>query len=42
MIKQLDPERIAQAIELTRFPIPDGDDYADDRAASRRWSVPPT
>ena len=29
MIKQLDPERIARAIELTRFPIPEGADYAD-------------
>ena len=29
MINQLDPERIARAIELTRFPIPEGADYAD-------------
>ena len=29
MIRQLDPERIARAIELTRFPIPEGADYAD-------------
>ena len=27
--RHLDPERIAQAIELTRFPIPDDDDHAD-------------
>jgi hypothetical protein len=25
----LDPERIAQAIELTRFPVPSDDDHAD-------------
>ena len=29
MIKHLDAERIARAIELTRFPIPEGDDYAE-------------
>ena len=29
MIRDLDPERIARAIELTRFPVPEGDDYAD-------------
>jgi hypothetical protein len=29
MIEHLDAERIARAIELTRFPIPAGDDYAD-------------
>ena len=29
MIPYLDAERIARAIELTRFPIPEGDDYAD-------------
>ena len=28
-IPYLDPERIARAIELTRFPIPEGDDYAE-------------
>jgi hypothetical protein len=29
LIKHLDPERIARAIELTRFPIPDGTEYQD-------------
>ena len=29
LINYLDRERIAQAIELTRFPIPVGDDYAE-------------
>lgn len=29
VIPYLDPERIARAIELTRFPIPAGDDYAE-------------
>ena len=29
MIKHLDAERIARAIELTRFPVPEGDDYSE-------------
>ena len=29
MSDHLDPERIARAIELTRFPVPEGDDHAD-------------
>jgi hypothetical protein len=28
-IEHLDPARLARAIELTRFPVPDGDDHAE-------------